>query len=79
MLQILLTTNMIRIDKRLCGCLIRAAVTEIFGEHALLTKNILVKDGGQRRVRDTDLTVWGNGPQKWLLMKVLQKVCEPFC
>ena len=32
-----------------------------FGDHALLAKNILVKDGGQRRVRDT---VWGNKPQK---------------
>ena len=31
-----------------------------FGEHALLVKNILVKDGGPRRVRDT---VWARQPQ----------------
>ena len=32
-----------------------------FDEHALLAKNILVKDGGPRRVRDT---VWAQKPQR---------------
>ena len=32
-----------------------------FDEKALVAKNILVKDGGPRRMRDT---VWANKPQK---------------
>ncbi len=44
-----------------------------FAEHALIAKNILVKDGGPRRVRDT---TWARAPQlsSWLILMEQQRV-----
>ena len=47
-------------DSQFCGSSTRAAATKKFDEYALLAKNLIVKDGGSRRVRDT---VWGRKPQ----------------
>ena len=47
-----------------------------YDEHAFIAKNLLVKDGGDRRVCDT---VWAGRPQEMLLPDGTQRVSVPSC